>query len=360
MNRRILYVDDEQEALDAFKVKYRRPFEIVTALGPEAGLEILRASAPFAVIVSDLRMPVTDGMAFLTAAGVLCPDSVRMMLTGCADLDSALKSINNGLVFRFLEKPCPGEMMVQALLDGLEEYARRVAVRLERRAESLLRHDLRGPLVGVSALSGMLLGDENLSPELSGLLEPIHQAGIKALTLLDAASALRRIEDGDYVSEPVAVDIPAALNKAIAEQGDLARAKALAFDISFAGDTWDATAVCDRLLLGCILRNLLKNACEASPHGGVVEVSLSRGQHLSVGIANLGEVPREARENFFEKFTSHGKRFGAGLGAYAARTMARAMGGDVFLDCSLPGRTSVLVMAPVSGGRSLPGRAEAQ
>lgn len=67
------------------------------------------------VIVSDMRMPVMDGAAFLAAARDLVPDTVRVMLTGEADLSSAIAAVNEGQVFRFLTKPCPGHVLQSAI-----------------------------------------------------------------------------------------------------------------------------------------------------------------------------------------------------------------------------------------------------
>ena len=66
MDHKVLLVDDDQCLLDACQRHLRRHFPIYTALGPEQGLEVLEQRGPFAVVVSDMRMPVMDGVKFLS------------------------------------------------------------------------------------------------------------------------------------------------------------------------------------------------------------------------------------------------------------------------------------------------------
>jgi len=96
-------------------------------------------------------------------------------------------------------------------------------------------------------------------------------------------------------------------------------------------------------MVHAILVNLIKNALEALPGPGETTVSISLDGQVRVDIANPGEVPAEVRDRFFEKYATAGKDAGTGLGTYSARLMARAMGGDVELDCSRPGQTTVSV-----------------
>lgn len=106
MNGRILCVDDEEKILSAFRRQFEGRFDIVPAVGALAALEIIAASGPFAVIVSDMRMPGMDGVKFLSEARKRAPDSVRVMLTGFADLQTAVEAVNEVNIFRFLTKPC--------------------------------------------------------------------------------------------------------------------------------------------------------------------------------------------------------------------------------------------------------------
>lgn len=122
MNKKILLVDDDNNILDAFQRNLRYKFELVTATNGIDGVSMLNEQGPFAVIVSDYRMPNMDGIQFLSNARQIAPDTVRMMLTGQADLQVAIDAVNEGNLFRFLSKPCPINVFVKALTAGIEQY----------------------------------------------------------------------------------------------------------------------------------------------------------------------------------------------------------------------------------------------
>ncbi len=161
MTERILFVDDEKNILDSMKRLLRKRFEIDTALGPTAGLEMVK-KFKFAVVVSDLRMPSMDGIEFLSHVRTLNEDTVRIMLTGYADLDASIAAVNEGRVFRFLTKPCPDQQLIQTLQAALDQY------RLVTAEKELLRDTLRGM---VSLLSEVLA---NLKPEIYGIISRIR------------------------------------------------------------------------------------------------------------------------------------------------------------------------------------------
>lgn len=119
---RILIVDDEPLVLQTLSRTLRRNYEVVTARsGPEGVLEI-QNGAPFEVIVSDMRMPQLSGAVFLKIARAIAPDSVRVLLTGQADMADAIASVNDGQIFRFLEKPCPQPVLEAALAMSVAQH----------------------------------------------------------------------------------------------------------------------------------------------------------------------------------------------------------------------------------------------
>lgn len=141
MNRKVLCVDDEENVLRAFERNLRRHFEIETAVGPVAGLSAIAQRGPYAVVISDLRMPEMNGIQFLSAVRKQSPDSVRLILSGNADLQAAIASVNEGSIFRFLTKPCPVDTLRTAIDGALKQHQLLIAER------ELLEHTLNGTVV---------------------------------------------------------------------------------------------------------------------------------------------------------------------------------------------------------------------
>lgn len=133
----ILCVDDEPAVAEGLQATLRRHFTVTSALSGLEGLEALRTKQ-FDVVLSDMRMPGMSGAQFLKKVRETVPDTVRMLLTGYSDLESAMAAINEGHIFRFLTKPCPPDVLISALDDGVEQHRLIVAER------ELLEQTLRG------------------------------------------------------------------------------------------------------------------------------------------------------------------------------------------------------------------------
>ncbi len=144
---KILFVDDELNILDGLRRQLRNQFDIETSSSAAEALQIVAAAGPYAVAVADMRMPGMDGVHFLRKVREIAPQTVRMMLTGNADQQTAVDAVNEGNVFRFLNKPCSTENLSKALYAGIEQY------RLITAEKELLEKTLSG---SVKVLTEML------------------------------------------------------------------------------------------------------------------------------------------------------------------------------------------------------------
>lgn len=124
MSDRILFVDDEPAVLDGFRRLLHKEFSLLTAVGGAAALELVATAKddPFAVVVSDMRMPEMDGVQLLSRVRAISPDTVRIALTGQADMQTAADCVNEGSIFRFLTKPCQKDVLGKALTSALLQY----------------------------------------------------------------------------------------------------------------------------------------------------------------------------------------------------------------------------------------------
>lgn len=122
MGKKILFVDDEPNVLQSIRRQLRKEFEVDTAEGGEEALQMLNGNGTYAIIVSDMRMPGMNGVEVLAQAKKDSPDTVRMMLTGNADQQTAVDAVNHGDIFRFLNKPCETEELATAIRNGLRQH----------------------------------------------------------------------------------------------------------------------------------------------------------------------------------------------------------------------------------------------
>lgn len=122
----VLLVDDDDNSLAIYEMKLSKYFDVKTARGAKHGLAILDTSGPFSVVISDMRMPEMNGAQFLGAVAQRAPDTVRIMLTGYSDLDTAMEAINLGHVYSFMTKPCSLDKLTNSIKDGVEQYRRQV------------------------------------------------------------------------------------------------------------------------------------------------------------------------------------------------------------------------------------------
>ncbi|MGD9975194.1 MAG: HD domain-containing phosphohydrolase [Desulfatirhabdiaceae bacterium] len=195
MNEAILLVDDEPMLLDSLRRQLRREFMIQTAAGPEEGLAAVTQKGPFAVIVSDLRMPVMNGIQFLKKTREVTPDSVRIILTGNADVQNAIQSVNEGHVFRFLTKPCPPDLLVETLNQALTQY------RLITAEKELLEQTLTGSIQMLTELMGLL------KPEAFGRAARIKRYAREVAVCLDIPD-LWKIETSAMLSQVGWITVP--------------------------------------------------------------------------------------------------------------------------------------------------------
>lgn len=141
MSERVLCVDDEASIRILVQEQLRPTVQVDTAENARRGLELIGARGPYAVVLSDMRMPGMDGVEFLTRVKQIAPETVRVLFTAYADLETAMGAVNSGHVFRFLAKPYSREELQRTIEAGLEQHRLIVAPRelLEKTLEGSVR-----------------------------------------------------------------------------------------------------------------------------------------------------------------------------------------------------------------------------
>ena len=132
----ILCVDDEPGILSALRRLFRaKGFQVQIAEGGKAGLALLETQ-PFDLVISDMRMPEMDGAAFLEQVRLRWPDSMRLLLTGYADITSVMAAINKGEIYRYIAKPWDDNDILLIVRSALQH---RLMVLEQARLQALIK-----------------------------------------------------------------------------------------------------------------------------------------------------------------------------------------------------------------------------
>ena len=120
-NINVLYVDDEENNLLAFKASFRRDFNVYTAISADEGSKILGENE-IHVLITDQRMPGTLGTELLAQAVKDYPDQIRILLTGFSDIEAIKDAINRGQIYHYLQKPWNDEELRQTIKNAYQVY----------------------------------------------------------------------------------------------------------------------------------------------------------------------------------------------------------------------------------------------
>ncbi len=391
MNNRVMFVDDDANILDAFKRQLRGQFRIETAQGGDEALAAVTNQGPYAVIVSDLRMPSMDGIQFLSRVREISPDSVRMMLTAYGDLQTAIDAVNEGNIFQFLTKPCKPDALAMAVAAGIEQY-RLVTTEKEllektlnlaeslkkkkrnlqkknlqlRKLETLktdlfnmLIHDLKGPL------SEMVANLEILSYTGSDEdLEYVEYAKTGCNTLHRMVSNLlniARLEEGKLELTFEEIDPEDLIKEALAGLFGLVKMKELTFLKKFPSPKTSRFLWGDRKLLNRVLQNLLTNAIDYSPPNETIEVGFEylKSRKIEFFVKDNGPgVHPEYKETIFDKYFQVEKKgddrtYTTGLGLAFCKMAVEAHRGKIGVDAESPRGSRFFFIMPLErkGGR---------
>jgi response regulator RpfG family c-di-GMP phosphodiesterase len=215
---RVLFVDDEPNVLNGIRRSLRNDFDIHTAASGKEALQILEGDEPFGVVVSDCRMPEMDGIELLQRCSKVSPQSVRIMLTGNLDQETAVKAVNTGDVFKFLNKPCEADALKQVIGQAVRQYE------LVTAEKELLEKTLKGSIKVLADLLAIVKPEafgrtarlrrkvRDVSKHIDGarLWELDAAALLSQLGCINVApEILDKVQRGDVLSEREATDFAA-------------------------------------------------------------------------------------------------------------------------------------------------------
>lgn len=231
------------------------------------------------------------------------------------------------------------------------------AISAREDVERIARHDIKTPLGSLAAAPAMLRAGHSVSAADEVVLGMMEKAAKRAMDMVNLSLDLYRMERGEYVFHPSAVNLGEVLSSVVADLTIHAQSKGVSVQIArvqapgatqrgSAADRGSGVTVwvqAQDALLYSIVANLTKNAIEAAPDHSCVTLTVCAGPLVSLAIHNQGVVPEVIRDTFFTKYSTVGKGDGTGLGTYSSELLARVQGGTLRMESSAPHGTTLFL-----------------
>lgn len=378
--RRVLVVDDDAGLLDALpEMISLRLNDVVVDVCDAATEAIERLSATeYDAVISDIKMPIMDGLALLAECRRLQPDTPVLLITGHGEHDLSVQALRGG-AFDFIAKPIDRDYFSAALnraLDvrtlrrtvanqrlALESHARELEDRVARRTEELVRanrakddflgmisHEMRTPLTVIAGgLTVLRSRKRTLSAADSAtLMEDVHRESGRLSRMVEDLLVLARAEAFTVVDpEPISL-APAATKLAESMQGRTGRV----ITVKTPGEL--PLAAGDLTFVERVLENLLSNAAKYSGPEAPIELTINAQCDgfvtLTVTDSGPGVPPAELAlifNNFYRSTSAEKVASGHGIGLAVCKRLVEAMSGRIFARGAEGGGLEVVVELPV-------------
>jgi len=350
---KVLYIDDEENNLQAFKASFRRLYEIYTAISAEEGLKILQ-NVNIHIIIADQKMPNTTGVEFFKSIIGTYPDPIRILLTGYTDIEALADAINHGDIYRYITKPWNDLELHNSIKNAYDAYKAKIDLRnkineLEKTNEELNRfiysisHELRAPLVSVMGIVD-LVKMENLYHSSGEYWSLIENCSNKLDYYIQKTVQYYK----NNKTQPEEIDID--FNAVIVDLVDLYAYsdKETHFTIHvnqkvpFKGDLFRI-----EVILGNLISNAIKYQKSHEVHKKVdisVEVNTVTAEIIitdnGVGILN------EHLEKIFTQFFKSKHHHGTGLGLFIVKEALNKINGQITVKSTLNQGTAFKITIP--------------
>ncbi|WP_316812388.1 hybrid sensor histidine kinase/response regulator [Pedobacter heparinus] len=335
-NVRVLYIDDEENNLQAFKASFRRQYEIYTAISAAEGLKILE-NISVQVILADQKMPGTTGVEFFKSITDTYPDPIRILLTGYTDIEALADAINHGDIYRYITKPWNDLELHNSIKNAYDAYKSKIDLRnkiaeLEKTNDELNRfiysisHELRAPLVSAMGIVNLVK------------MEGLYESSGEYWSLIETCSnkldyyiqkTLQYYKNNKTISENSLIDF----HKLIPELIDLYSYadKETTFDVNidqkvaFYGDSFRI-----EVILGNLISNAIKYQKETEVDKKVnIHIAVRRDLvEISINDNGMG-ILNEHLEKIFTQFFKSKVNHGSGLGLFIVKEALNRINGRI-------------------------------
>lgn len=350
---RVLYIDDEENNLQAFKASFRRMYEIYTAISAADGLKILQ-NVNIQVIIADQKMPNTTGVEFFKSITETYPDPVRILLTGYTDIEALADAINHGDIYRYITKPWNDLELHNSIKNAYDSYKAKIDLRnkiaeLEKTNDELNRfiysisHELRAPLVSV-------IGIVNLVK-----MENFYHSSGEYWSLVESCSnkldyyiqkTLQYYKNNKTQAEQSLIEFKSLATELIELYGFANRDTEFSVNVNqpvpFKGDLFRI-----EVIMGNLISNAIKYQKDNEPHKKVnIDIDVT-SEFVEVTIMDNGVgILNEHLEKIFTQFFKSKNHHGSGLGLFIVKEALNKLNGRIAVSSSIDHGTTFKINIP--------------
>ena len=334
---RILYLDDKENNLLSFKASFRREYRIFISSSPHEAFDLIEKNQ-IQIVVADFKMPEISGVTFLEEVKKRFPETIRIMLTGHADLPAVVESINRSEIFRFLAKPWKEEELRTAFNAGLNLYhtrkelhskneeLKKAYVELDRLVYSTA-HDITSPLSNILGLVSLIRMDGLKDGEYLDLIETTT----KKLQFL-ARDVLNFHRNKRTVVEPKKLDLKLLVEKTLKDFEHFENASNVTFSLSInqKGEFY-SDKIRWRIILSNLISNAIKYQDETKANRNVSILLNSDDEKAELIIQDNGVgIPQSLQPRIFDLYYRSSKMStGSGIGLYIVSEAVSLLGGNI-------------------------------
>ncbi len=350
---KVLYIDDEEHNLQAFKASFRRQYEIYTAISAAEGLKILQ-NVEIHVIIADQKMPETTGVQFFRSIKNSFPDPIRILLTGYTDIEALADAINHGDVYRYITKPWSDLELHNSIKNAFDAYRSKIDLRnkiseLEKTNDELNRfiysisHELRAPLVSVIGIVNLVKmeGLFNSSGEYWNLIEICSNK-------LDfyIQKTLQYYKNNKNVAEHSPVEFKTLVADLISLYSYSDKETEFNVNINQQVPFYnDAFRI--EVILGNLINNAIKYQKSTEPNKYVnidIEVDDQRAE-ITISDNGIG-ILNDHLEKIFNQFFKSKNHHGSGLGLFIVKEALNKINGKIEVKSDLAVGTTFKITIP--------------
>jgi len=372
----ILYVDDEEMALETFKAQFRRDFTIHTAPSGQEALQIL-SQQPLALVITDQRMPQMGGVALLEQVTKQFPNTIRMLITAYSDMDVVIAAINKGQVYRYFAKPYNEDEVRESIKEGLERYylirerERLYAEKIEliKRMERTNRltavgtlaagmaHEINNPLVAINTFLQMVpqkYAEEETDKE---FWEHFHQVVLSEVDRI--RNLIGRLLKYSRFSEKEDLHLEETdTNQILQDMATFLDNEAKRKGLAIQQDLMPGMpiALLDRERMKQVFLNILLNAIQATFRGyiliksGCIEEDGEKFLQISISDTGTG-ISEEELQKLFNPFFTTKQRGGNGLGLITCHQIVDEHRGTIDVQTEVGKGSTFIVTLPLDPRR---------